>query len=155
MSEPVDAIFSEATEQLRDNNQVERKRSELISWIKQGNKFSKTIKQPEKSSPNVIEKVYDEWMTERNEKASAALCDLVISKFALLLGGLDAIEDPNTLEEELKSDELLRADIERITITIALYIPLTGILSGGLTTLNACSSHSQKQQRPDEDAKKE
>ncbi len=81
-------------------------------------------------------------MTERNEKASAALCDLVISKFGLLLGGLDAIEDPKTLEEELKSDDLLRADIERITITIAPYIPLIGILSGGLTTLGAVRAHS-------------
>ncbi len=56
MSEPVDEIFSEASEQLPDNNEVERKRSELISWIKQGNKLSKSIKQLEKSSPNVIEK---------------------------------------------------------------------------------------------------
>ena len=76
-------------------------------------------------------------MTERNEKASAALCDLVISKFALLLGGLDEIEDPKTLEEKLKSDALLRADIERITMSIAPYILLIGILSGGLTTLGA------------------
>jgi ribosomal protein S16 len=82
----VDEIFSEATEQLPDNNEVERKRSELISWIKQGSKLSETIKQLEKSSPNVIEKVYDEC----NEKESAAPCDLIISKFALLLGGLDA-----------------------------------------------------------------
>ncbi len=80
-------------------------------------------------------------MTERNEKASAALCDLVISKFALLVGGLDAIEDPKILEEELKSGELLRADIERITMTIAPYIPLIGILSGGLTTLGAVRAH--------------
>ncbi len=79
MSEPVDEIFSEAPEQIPDNSDVERKRSKLISWIKQGNKLSKSIKQLEKSSPNVIEKVYDEWMTERNEKASAALCDLIIS----------------------------------------------------------------------------
>ncbi len=142
MSKPVDEIFSEATEQLPDNNEVERKRSELISWIKQGNKLSKTIKQLEKSSPNVIEKVYDEWMTERNEKPSAALCDLVISKFAPLLGGLDAIEDPKTLEEELKSDELLRTDIERIAMSIAPYIHFIGILSGGLTTLNAVHTHS-------------
>ena len=68
------------------------------------------------------------------------MCDLVISKFALLLGGLDAIEDPKTLEE-LKSDELLRADIERITMTIALYIPFIGILSGGLTMLGAVRAH--------------
>ncbi len=142
MSEPIDEIFSEATEQLPDNNdEVERKRSDLISWIKQGNKLSKSIKQLEKSSPNVIEKVYNEWMTERNEKASVALCDLVISKFALLLGRLDAIEDPKTLEEELKSDALLRADIERITMTIAPYIPFIGILSGGLTTLGAVQAH--------------
>ncbi len=154
MSEPVDEMFSEATEQLPDNNEVERKRSELISWIKQGNKLSKTIKQLEKSLPNVIEKVYDEWMTERNEKASAALCDLVIGKFALLLGGLDAIEDPKTLEEQLKSDELLRTDIERMTMSIAPYIPIIGILSGGLTTLNVVHTH-RNNKISDEDAKKE
>ena len=154
MSEPVDEIFSEATKQLPDNDEVERKRSELISWIKQGNKLSKSIKQLEKSSPNVIEKVYDEWMTERNEKASAVLCDLVISKFAHLLGGLDVIEDPKILEEELKSDELLRADIERITMTIAPYIPLIGILSGGLTTLEAVRAH-RNNKKPDVNEAKE
>ena len=63
-------------------------------------------------------------MTECNEKARAALCNLVISKFALVLGGLDAIEDPKTLEQELKSDELLRANIKIITMTIAPYSPL-------------------------------
>ncbi len=41
MSEPVDEIFSEATEQLPDSSKVERERSELISWIKQGNELSK------------------------------------------------------------------------------------------------------------------
>ena len=70
------------------------------------------------------------------------MCDVVISKFALLLGGVDAIEDPKTLEEELKSDELLRADIERIIMTIAPYIPFIRILSGGLTTLGAVRAHS-------------
>ena len=151
MSEPVDEIFSEATEQLPDNDEVERKRAELISWIKQGNKLGETIKQLEKSSPNVIGKVYDEWMTERNEKASAALCNLVISKFALLLGGLDAIEDPKTLEKELKSNELLRA--ERITMTIAPYIPFIGILSGGLTTLGAVRAHSNNKRSESEEVK--
>ena len=93
-------------------------------------------------------------MTERNEKANAAVCDLVISKFALLLGGLDTIEDPKTLEEELKSDELLRADIERIMMTIAPYIPLIEILSGGLTILGAVCAH-RNNKKPDEDAKEE
>ena len=93
-------------------------------------------------------------MKERNEKVSTALCDLVISKFTLLFGGLDAIEDPKILEEELKSDELLGADIERITITIAPYIPLIGILSGGLTTLGAVRAH-RNNKKPDKDARME
>ncbi len=152
MSEPVDDIFSEATERLPDNNEVERKRSELVSWIKQGNKLSKTIKQLEKSSLNVIKKLYNEWMTERNEKASSALCDLVINKFTFFLGGLDTIGDRKTLEEGLKSNELPRADFERITMTIALYIPLIGILSGGMTTLGVVRAH-RNNTKPDEDAK--
>ena len=38
MSEPVDEIFCEATEQPPVSDEVERKRAELISWVKQGNK---------------------------------------------------------------------------------------------------------------------
>ncbi len=48
MPEPVDEIFSEATEQLLVSDEVERKRAEVISWVKQGNKLSKTIKQLDK-----------------------------------------------------------------------------------------------------------
>ena len=56
-------------------------------------------------------------------------------------------EDPKTVEEEIKSDELLRADIERITMFIAPYIPLIGIQSGGLTTLNAVHTHRNKENK--------
>ncbi len=91
-------------------------------------------------------------MKERNKKVSAALCDL--RKFALLLGGLDVIVDPKTLEEELKSNKLPRTDIERILMTIAPYIPLIGILSGGLTTLGAVHVH-RNNKKPEEDIKEE
>jgi hypothetical protein len=67
---------------------------------------------------------------------------------------LSSWEDPKTLEEELKSDELLCAVIERITMSIAPYIPLIGILSGGLTTLSAVHTH-RNNKRSDEDKKEE
>jgi hypothetical protein len=63
--------------------------------------------------------------------------------------GFDAIEDQKTLKEDLKSDELLCAVIERISMSIAPYIPLIGILSGGLTTLNAVHTH-RNNKRSDE-----
>ena len=42
------------------------------------------------------------------QKANEFLSDLLISKFANSLGGLEATESPDELTNELKKDELLK-----------------------------------------------
>ena len=83
------------------------------------------------------EKVLRKWRAEvgkqRAKKANEFLTDLVISKFAGLLGGLHAIEDSETLEKDLQRDALLKRDVMRVVETISPYIPVMGLLSGGVT----------------------
>ena len=45
------------------------------------------------------------------QKANEFLTDLIISRFSKSLGGLDAIESPEELSNELKKDELLERDV--------------------------------------------
>ena len=57
----------------------------------------------------------------------------MLSKFAGVLGGLQAIEDEKVLAQELQKDELLKRDVMRLVTTISPYIPFLGFISGGAT----------------------
>ena len=56
-----------------------------------------------------------------------------MSKFADLLGGLEAIESSEALEKELSKDKLLRRDVKFLVEKVTPYLPYLGILSGGIT----------------------
>ena len=60
------------------------------------------------------------------QKANEFLTNLLISKFASTLGGLDAIEQPEELSDELKKDELLKRDVYSVVESISPYIPFLG-----------------------------
>ena len=68
------------------------------------------------------------------QKANEFLTDQLISKFADALGGLDAIEKPEVLSDELQKDDLLKNDVIKVVEKISPYIPFLGFLSGGITT---------------------
>ena len=67
------------------------------------------------------------------QKANEFITDQLISTFADILGGLDAIEKPEVLSEELRKDDLLKSDVIKIVEMISPYIPCLGFLSGGIT----------------------
>lgn len=81
------------------------------------------MKYIKKASAIVIDKLYSEYEKKRAQKANEFLTELVISKFSGLLGGLDAIEDPRKMEEELSKDKHLKRDVESIVSTITPYLP--------------------------------
>ena len=67
------------------------------------------------------------------EKANIFLTDFLISKFADLLGGLEAVESGEDLEKELAKDKLLRRDLKSVVEKLSPYLPYLGFLSGGVT----------------------
>ena len=64
--------------------------------------LDKSVAYIKKASQKVINKLYTEYERKRMQKANEFLTDLMISKFAHTLGGLDAIESPEALTKELK-----------------------------------------------------
>ena len=68
------------------------------------------------------------------QKANEFLTDQLISKFADLLDGLDAIEKSKVLSKELRKDDLLKINVTKVVEKISPYIPFLGFLSGGVTT---------------------
>lgn len=83
-------------------------RSELIKMFESGE-----IDHPIK----YINKMYKEYEHKRMQKANEFLTNLLMSKFSNAMGGLDAIQDPKQLEEDLKKD------VTNLVSLITPYLP--------------------------------
>ena len=81
------------------------------------------------------------------QKANEFITDQLISKFADALGGLDAIEKPEVLSEELQKDDLLKSDVIKVVEKISPYIPCLGFLSGGTTTGKHIYDHEKNKNK--------
>lgn len=51
------------------------------------------------------------------------------------------MSDPEELTSELGNDELLKRDVYSVVHSITPYLPLLGILSGGITTAKHIAKH--------------
>lgn len=120
--------------------EVEKKIGELTTLAEDGS-LDKFVAFVRKADRKIIEKLYTEYERKRERKANEFLTDLLISKFAGLLGGLDAVSDPEELTSELGNDELLKRDVYSVVHSITPYLPLLGILSGGITTAKHIAKH--------------
>ena len=117
-----------------DNREEEiaRKRNELLLLSEDG-EIPQSVAQLKKSSGKQVLKIYGEYERQQAEKANVFLTDLLISKFADLLGGLDAIESSDELEKDIGKDKLLRRDVKLLVERVTPFLPYLGLLSGGIT----------------------
>ena len=111
---------------------VDLLREELIRLSDDG-ELDRKKEAIKKASEKTLRKWYAEVEKKRERKANEFLTDLLLSKFAGVLGGLQAIEDEKVLAQELQKDELLKRDVMRLVTTISPYIPLLGFISGSVT----------------------
>ena len=102
--------------------EVERKRGELVVLAEDGD-LDKSVAFIENANKKIVERLYDEYERKRESKANEFLTDLIISKFAALLGGLDAIADASELTLELSEDKLLRRDVYSVVQSITQIPP--------------------------------
>ena len=107
-------------------------REELLKLSDDG-ELERTPAAIKKASEKTLRKWHAEVEKKRERKANEFLTDLLLSKFAGVLGGLQAIEDEKVLTQELQRDELLKRDVMRLVAAISPYVPLIGLLSGGVT----------------------
>ena len=133
---------SKATEDIKtdDNSKI---RDELLKLAEEG-ELDKSVLYIKKASQKIIDKLYSEYERKCMQKANEFLTDLFISKFSSTLGGLDVIEAPESLSEELKKDELLKRDVYSLVESLTPYLPFVGILSGAPPTFKHLYSHKAK-----------
>ena len=96
-----------------------------------------------------MEKLYNDYEEERMSFAGDFLSTLIISKFASVLGSLNAVESSEKLSEELLNDKLLKDDVAYLTRTISPSIPFIGLVSGGCTTAKHVVAHKWKSPPPE------
>ena len=125
------------------------KRDQLVKLTEDG-EINKSVAYIKKASKKIIDKLYSEFERKRMQKANEFLTDLLISKFTSTLGGLDAIEQPEKLSDELKKDELLKRDVYSIVESISPYIPFLGVISGGVTMARHIYKHKTASDEPKE-----
>ncbi|CAB4009482.1 Hypothetical predicted protein [Paramuricea clavata] len=140
-AEDVEATLPDTQKTANTNLSTEEKRAALIVMSEDG-ELEKSVELIRKANRKTINKIYQECERRRKRKADEFLTDLIISKFACLLGGLNAISDSEELNKELMSDELLRGDVCRAVAMITPYVPFLGILSGGITTVKHIADRS-------------
>ena len=128
------------TKSTAKKSQTENKRKKLIELSKDG-VVDKTAVFIRKSNKDVIDKLYDEHEHQRMSYASEFLSNLIISKFASVLGSFNRVESSDQLSEELLGDKLLKDDVAYLTRTISPNIPFIGLISGGCTTAKHVVAH--------------
>lgn len=83
---------------------------------------------------------------KRLEKANTFITYMLLSRFAGMLGGFDAVESSDALNNDLQKDKILKRDIENIVAYATPFLPFLGLISGGLTTgkhvYTHCSSNT-------------
>ena len=126
-------------------SQTEKKREKLLELSKD-DLIEKPANFIRKSNKSVVDKLYDEYENQRMSCASDFLSTLIISKFASVLGRLNAVGSSEKLSEELLNDKLLKDDVAYLTRTISPNIPFIGLISGGCTTANHVVAHKWKKE---------
>ena len=64
-----------------------------------------------------------------NEKVTGVL----ITKLSELMVNLDLVKDNVSLEDDLAKNELFKRDVKRIIGYLTPYVPMVGLISGGIT----------------------
>ena len=86
-----------------NNEESNKKRDELLKLAEDG-EIERSVSYIQKASQKVINKIYSEYERKRLENANEFFTHLLISKFSSTLGGLDAIDSPEILASELKTN---------------------------------------------------
>lgn len=112
---------------------LDAKRRKLTKSCEDG-EIDQSVKYLQKASAKDLEKIHKKMKDKRLEKANAFITDMLLSRFADTLDGLDAIASSEELNNDLQKDKLLKRDIENIVAYATPFLPFLGLISGELTT---------------------
>ena len=106
-------------------------RDELIQLSTEGK-----IKQKKKflrEADETIEKICQEYTANQLDEANGQLADILLTKFSEMMEQMELVKSKCKLEKDLAKNELLKNDVKKIVGYITPFVPLIGIISGGIT----------------------
>ena len=107
-------------------------KEELLRLVAE-KKIKHTIKYIENATDETLKKIYDEYKHQELDEVNEKVTDVLITKLSELMVNLELVKDNVSLENDLAKNELFKRDVKKIIRYLTPYIPMVGLLSGGIT----------------------
>ena len=106
-------------------------REEILRLVTEG-KIKHTMKYVQKASDETLEKIYKNYVTKQLDEVNEQITTTFIKQLSDLMTSLELIEDGEDLETDLENNELLKRDMKNMLCYVTPYIPLVGLVCGGI-----------------------
>ena len=107
-------------------------REELLRLVAE-KKIKHTAKYIENATEETLKKIYEDYQSKELDEVNEKVTDVLITKFSELMVKLDLVKDNVSLEDDLGKNELFKRDVKRMIGYLTPYVPLVGLVSGGIT----------------------
>ena len=107
-------------------------REDLLRLVAE-KKIKHTAKYIENATEETLKKIYDEYQWQELDEVNDKVTGVLITKISELMMKLDLVKDNVSLEDDLGKNELFKRDVKRIVGYLTPYVPLAGLVSGGIT----------------------
>ena len=106
-------------------------REEILRLIAEG-KIKHTTKYVEKASDETLEKIYKGYIAKQLDETNEQITSTLISQLSERLTSLELVKDGEDLKGELEGNEIFKRDVKNILCYVTPYIPLIGLVCGGI-----------------------
>lgn len=124
-------MFDDSEDHQENDNTTVNYREELLKLINEG-RIKHTVKWAEKASDDKLEKTYANYLASQLDETNEHITDTLIKQLSGLMTTLDLVDDGESLEKDLENSKLFKRDIKKIMGYVTPYIPLIGLVCGGV-----------------------
>ena len=107
-------------------------KEELLRLVAE-KKIKHTAKYIENATEETLKKIYEDYQSKELDEVNEKVTDVLITKLSELMANLDLVKDNVSLEDDLSKNELFKRDVKRIIGYLTPYVPMVGLVSGGIT----------------------
>ena len=107
-------------------------KEELLRLVAQ-KKIKHTAKYIGNATDEVLKKIYEDYQRQELDEVNEKVTGVLITKLSELMVNLDLVKDNVSLEDDLAKNELFKRDVKRIIGYLTPYVPMVGLISGGIT----------------------
>ena len=104
---------------------------EVLRLVAEG-KIKHTTRYVKKASDETLEKIYKNYLAKQLDETNEQITNTLIKQLSDLMTSLELVEDGSDLEGDLEGNELFKRDVKNILCYGTPYIPLTGLVCGGI-----------------------